>query len=124
METSNPFIEQARLLVRLLPSVAKQDCFALKGGTAINLFLRDMPRLSVDIDLAYLPIEDREVSIAAIDKALGEIATDIEQHVPRINVHASVLRSIVSTRETCTMFTGCWSMRASMSDSKTLFLYT
>lgn len=92
MEVSSPFIEQARLLVRLLPSVAKQDCFALKGGTAINLFLRDMPRLSVDIDLAYLPIEDREVSLDAIDKALGEISADIEQHVPHIKIHASVLR--------------------------------
>lgn len=93
MEVSNPFIDQARLLVGLLPSVAKQDCFALKGGTAINLFLRDMPRLSVDIDLAYLPIEDREVSLDAIDKALGEISADIEQHVPHIKIHASVLRA-------------------------------
>jgi predicted nucleotidyltransferase component of viral defense system len=92
VEVSNPFIEQARLLVRLLPSVAKQDCFALKGGTAINLFLRDMPRLSVDIDLAYLPIEDREVSLDAIDRALREISADIEQHVPHIKIHASVLR--------------------------------
>ena len=50
---NNPFIEQVRLLVSLLPRVAKQECFALKGGTAINMFLRDMPRLSVDIDLAY-----------------------------------------------------------------------
>jgi predicted nucleotidyltransferase component of viral defense system len=93
VEVNNPFIEQARLLVRLLPSVAKQDCFALKGGTAINLFLRDMPRLSVDIDLAYLPIEDREVSLDAIDKALVEISADIEQHVPHIKIHASVLRA-------------------------------
>ncbi len=50
---NNPFTEQVRLLVALLPRVAKQECFALKGGTAINMFLRDMPRLSVDIDLAY-----------------------------------------------------------------------
>ena len=68
----------------LLPSVAKQSCFALKGGTAINLFVRDMPRLSVDIDLAYLPVEDRDTSLAAIDQALGAIAADIEQHIPRI----------------------------------------
>ena len=59
---SNPFTDQVRLLVALLPSVAKQECFALKGGTAINLYLRDMPRLSVDIDLAYLPVEDRDTS--------------------------------------------------------------
>jgi hypothetical protein len=64
------------LLVALLPSVAKQSCFALKGGTAINLFVRDMPRLSVDIDLAYLPVEDRDTSLAAIDQALETIIAD------------------------------------------------
>lgn len=56
MKVGPPFTEQVRLLVMLLPHIAKQDCFALKGGTAINLFLRDMPRLSVDIDLAYIPV--------------------------------------------------------------------
>jgi hypothetical protein len=92
MEANNPFTEQVRLLVALLPSVAKQSCFALKGGTAINLFLRDMPRLSVDIDLAYLPLEDRAVSLAGIDMALGEITADIERHIPRTEVRASVLK--------------------------------
>ena len=42
LEANHPYIEQVRLLVHLLPSVAKQACFALKGGTAINLFFRDM----------------------------------------------------------------------------------
>lgn len=92
MEANNPFTEQVRLLVALLPSVAKQGCFALKGGTAINLFLRDMPRLSVDIDLAYLPVADRDTSLAAIDASLEAIAADIEQHVPRTDVKASVLK--------------------------------
>jgi hypothetical protein len=80
---NHPFTEQVRLLVALLPRVAKQECFALKGGTAINLFLRDMPRLSVDIDLAYLPVEDRDTNLDAIDNALVLVAADIEQHVPR-----------------------------------------
>jgi len=92
VEANNPFTEQVRLLVALLPSVAKQSCFALKGGTAINLFVRDMPRLSVDIDLAYLPVEDRDASLAGIDKALGEITADIERHIPRAEVKASVLK--------------------------------
>lgn len=87
-----PYTEQVRLLVALLPSVAKQSCFALKGGTAINLFVRDMPRLSVDIDLAYLPVEDRDTSMAAIDLSLGAIAADIEQHIPRTVIQASVLK--------------------------------
>ena len=47
---------QAALLIRVLPHVARGEGFALKGGTAINLFIRNMPRLSVDIDLTYLPI--------------------------------------------------------------------
>lgn len=51
--------QQVALLIRVIPFVAKEDVFALKGGTAINLFVRDMPRLSVDIDLTYLPVEDR-----------------------------------------------------------------
>ena len=59
MDTNNQFTEQARLLVTVLPHVAQQRCVALKGGTAINLFFRDLPRLSVDIDLAYVPVEDR-----------------------------------------------------------------
>ena len=60
---SEVFEAQAALLVRVLPYVATETCFALKGGPAINLFVRDLPRLSVDIDLVYLPIEDRETSL-------------------------------------------------------------
>lgn len=92
MAVINPFTEQVRLLVALLPSVARQTCFALKGGTAINLFLRNMPRLSVDIDLAYLPVADRDTSLVAIDAALEQIAADIERHVPHAQVSASRLR--------------------------------
>jgi hypothetical protein len=47
----------------------------MKGGTAINLFVRDLPRLSVDIDLTYLPIQDRVASLAAIDAAMEVIAS-------------------------------------------------
>ena len=46
---------QVRLILSVLPDIAREEVFALKGGTAINLFYRDMPRLSVDIDLTYLP---------------------------------------------------------------------
>ena len=59
MPADERYLRQVGLLVRVLPFVAEERCFALKGGTAINLFVRDLPRLSVDIDLAYLPIEDR-----------------------------------------------------------------
>ena len=70
----NPYFAQIRLLVAVLPIVARERCFALKGGTAINLFVRDMPRLSVDIDLAFLPIGDRASALEEIDAALGRIS--------------------------------------------------
>lgn len=55
--------EQVNILLQVLPHVASEEVFALKGGTAINLFVRNMPRLSVDIDLTYLPLDDRPATI-------------------------------------------------------------
>lgn len=75
------YLDQVRLLIRCMPEVAKQTCFALKGGTAINLFVRDMPRISVDIDLAYLPIKPRDESLAEISKAVRAIAADIRSRI-------------------------------------------
>lgn len=51
---------KVELLLRLLPYVTDEECFAIHGGTAINLFVNDLPRLSVDIDVTYIPLEDRE----------------------------------------------------------------
>jgi predicted nucleotidyltransferase component of viral defense system len=73
---------QVALLIRLLPVVAGEKDFALKGGTAINLFVRDMPRRSVDIDLTYLPVAPRAESLKAIDAAMRSLAHAIEQAVP------------------------------------------
>lgn len=72
------YAAQVRLLVRLIPLVAEETDFALKGGTAINLFYRALPRYSVDIDLIYLPIKDRAESLKAIANALERLATRIE----------------------------------------------
>jgi hypothetical protein len=55
LSADNPFYRPVTLLVELLPLVARESCFALKGSTAINLFVRDLPRMSLDIDLTYLP---------------------------------------------------------------------
>lgn len=87
--TTEAYKAQVQLLVRVLPFVAAEDCFALKGGTAINLFIRDLPRLSVDIDLAYLPVADRAASLAAIEAALLRIKTDIEAGLPGATVTTS-----------------------------------
>ena len=81
--------QQVALLIRVLPFVAEERAFALKGGTAINLFVRDMPRLSVDIDLTYLPVEDRATSLAAIDAAMLRIKERIERGIPAARVNAS-----------------------------------
>lgn len=67
------YAAQVRLLVSAIPIVADEPDFALKGGTAINLFYRDMPRLSVDIDLTYVPLHDRETALANIDAAFDRI---------------------------------------------------
>lgn len=59
---------QVDLLLRVLPFVSQEEVFALKGGTAINLFIRDLPRLSVDIDLCYLPFDDRNKALLKTKK--------------------------------------------------------
>ena len=65
--------DQAQLLIDVLPYVAQQKVFALKGGTAINLFHRDLPRLSVDIDLTYVPVNDRNAALRDIDETLDRV---------------------------------------------------
>jgi predicted nucleotidyltransferase component of viral defense system len=73
---------QVALLIRVLPLVTAEACFALKGGTAINLFIRDLPRLSVDIDLTYLPVAPRPQSLADINAAMKRIAGKIKTILP------------------------------------------
>ncbi|MEK6699202.1 MAG: nucleotidyl transferase AbiEii/AbiGii toxin family protein [Nitrospirota bacterium] len=86
----SPYFEQALLMLRVIPQVTAEECFALKGGTAINLFLRDMPRLSIDIDLAYLPLdEERDKALANIGKALTRIAAAIKKAMPGIKIQES-----------------------------------
>ena len=75
------FYPQVVLLLDVLPYIAKESCFALKGGTAINLFIRDFPRLSVDADLTYLVYESREEALQKTEEALLRIKTDIEKQI-------------------------------------------
>lgn len=63
MAFADTYRRQVALRIRSLPSVAAEDCFAMKGETAINFFVRNLPRLLVDVDLTYLPIEDRAASL-------------------------------------------------------------
>lgn len=84
--TNATYKKQAELLLEILPEVAKEECFAMHGGTAINLFVRDMPRLSVDIDLTYLPVEDRPTTLKNIAAALIRIKERVEKRVPGIRI--------------------------------------
>ena len=83
----NAYKAQADLLLKVLPFVAKENIFALKGGTAINLFVRNMPRLSVDIDLTYLPLDSRTNALKNIQEGLARIQTDIHKYLPEVKVH-------------------------------------
>lgn len=80
------YLKQAELLLRVLPHIAREEVFALKGGTAINFFWRDFPRLSVDIDLTYLPIQERELSLVDISDRLASIQVRLERIFPQIKI--------------------------------------
>lgn len=78
---------QVDLLLSILPHVAKEEGLALKGGTAINLFIRDMPRLSVDIDLTYMNWqEDRATALQNISTALNRIEERIKGSIKPISI--------------------------------------
>ena len=76
----NAYVETVRLLLTVAPEVFRGGLFAMKGGTALNLFVHDMPRLSVDIDLAYPAwATPRDEALRAIADELGAIAQRLER---------------------------------------------
>lgn len=106
MAFTDIYRKQVELLVRTIPYVALEKCFALKGGTAINLFIRNMPRLSVDIDLTYLPINDRTQALQQIDAALKRIAQRIRSRQPDVHIaeaapatQKDITKLVIRTRE-------------------------
>ncbi|WP_281324339.1 nucleotidyl transferase AbiEii/AbiGii toxin family protein [Flavobacterium sp. IMCC34518] len=104
IDSNNIYSKQVQLLVRVLPLVDTEKCFALKGGTAINLFYRALPRLSVDIDLLYIPMDNRENALINIRAALSNISKLITQTIPGSKVQdaheqSDALRLIVSQGE-------------------------
>jgi hypothetical protein len=78
--------KQVSLLLKILPILSTESSLALHGGTAINLFHRNMPRLSVDIDLTYLPITDRDSSVTDINRTLNNVKLQIERVFPQLYV--------------------------------------
>ncbi|MDE6577113.1 MAG: nucleotidyl transferase AbiEii/AbiGii toxin family protein [Muribaculaceae bacterium] len=77
---------QVTLLIRVMPLVFRIKDFAVHGGTAINLFHRNLNRYSVDIDITYIPIADRDSSLKAINALLASLKISIERAVPGIRV--------------------------------------
>ena len=67
------YAQKVELLLRLIPIVMEEGVFAVHGGTAINLFLKNLPRYSVDIDLTYIPLSDRSASLDDINLHLQSI---------------------------------------------------
>jgi predicted nucleotidyltransferase component of viral defense system len=92
---------QVDLLLQVIPYVAKEEIFALKGGTAINLFVRDMPRLSVDIDLTYLPLDSRGEALANIQEGLNRIKADLEKNVQGVRIHTVTLNGGTDVKLNC-----------------------
>lgn len=95
---STQYLRQVTMLLQCLPAISEQEKFALMGGTAINYYVLNMPRLSVDIDLKYLPIEDRKTSLLGIEAGLQEIIKNIQRYHPEYKIKP------VKSRETNTLY--------------------
>jgi len=83
---NDKYKKQVALLIKILPNVYQIEEFAVHGGTAINMFHKNMIRYSVDIDLTYTPLKEREESLAEINTRLIELKQQIEKAVPGIRI--------------------------------------
>jgi predicted nucleotidyltransferase component of viral defense system len=99
------FFRQAELLLRTLPLLHEETDFAVKGGTAINFFVRNMPRLSVDIDLTFIPITDRSIAHDRISAMLLRLSKRLQSHrkgtrvVLKKSGKPELVRAIIVTQE-------------------------
>lgn len=98
---SPAYRSQVDLLIRILPHVANETMFALKGGTAINLFERGMPRFSIDIDLTYLPFKERAEALGEIADGLRRIKQSLAGAIPGIQINESSPRDAEETKLIC-----------------------
>ena len=85
--------KQVKLLLRILPEIAREESLALHGGTAVNLFYKNMPRLSVDLDLTWLPFDDRESDLQAIREKLISLRAGVAKNIPGITAREPVIES-------------------------------
>jgi len=83
---SHVYSQKVELLLRLIPIVMEEGVFAVHGGTAINLFLKDLPRYSVDIDLTYIPLSGRQESLDDINLHLKSISDKAKRQIKGLHV--------------------------------------
>lgn len=96
--------KQVGLLIKIVPLFYRIKEFAIHGGTAINLFVRDMPRYSVDLDITYIPIKDRESSLAEINTLLLTLKAQIERAIPNVTViHKAAIWKLQCTADGATV---------------------
>lgn len=91
------FFKQAQLVLQILPVFMREKAFALKGGTAINFFIRNLPRLSVDIDFTYTPLQERKVSLKEISESLEKAASSISQQIAGVRIQRKMDKSSKTT---------------------------
>lgn len=87
------YYKQAELLLKVLPLIFKDTGLALKGGTAINFFVRNLPRLSIDIDLVYLPVKDREATLSDLTYKMSRIKEDVYTQFQKVQIANRVLKN-------------------------------
>ncbi len=83
------YFNQVSLLVRILPEIARISQFALHGGTAINLFHHNMPRLSVDIDLTLADYGERNRDLSIIHELLEGLQQRLSKIIQGIKIKLS-----------------------------------
>lgn len=105
----NQYFKQANLLLRVLPFLAGESNFALKGGTAINFFVRNFPRMSVDIDITYLPINDRNTALREISLMLLRYSANIQKTFPNYKItkkkfkDSNLIKGLIVTNDNTTV---------------------
>lgn len=92
------YADRVALLVDILPHLDAERRFALKGGTAINLFEHDLPRLSVDIDLTWLPVQTFEQDAADMVQALETLGQRLASPPMRLQVRRSAAHRLIVGR--------------------------
>lgn len=101
---NDQYKKQVALLIRIMPLVYRIKDFAVHGGTAINLFHKNMPRYSVDIDITYIPLKKRDESLQDINLNLSNLKKIIEKSIPDIKIiHKADVWKLMCTKDGATV---------------------